>query len=95
MTIKEKLKLLDEINARNEAGLRKLERTKAAQAEKPTKSILLPLKVAQCVAAMFLSVGCFLGFPNDAQLAGAFWAVTAVMVIAEVIDGAQERRRKR
>ena len=48
------------------------------------KQDLLPLDIAQIVAALFLALGCFLGFPNDALLGGLFWAVTAVKLIVGV-----------
>lgn len=56
-----------------------------------SKKDLLPLDIAQIVAAFFLAVGCFLGFPNDALLGGLFWAVTAVKLGAEVIERVQNR----
>lgn len=53
------------------------------------------LKSMQLTAALFLSVGCFLGFPNDPQLSGAFWAVTVVTLVMEVIDRVLQNRKSR
>ena len=51
----------------------------------------LPLKISQIIAAMFLSIGCFLGFPNDELLSGLFWAVTTVVLLVEVAHHEQNR----
>lgn len=56
---------------------------------------LLPLKIAQIVAAFSLAIGCFLGFPHDALLGGLFWAVTAAILIVEVMEHVQNGRSNR
>ena len=55
------------------------------------KDIAFPLKLMQVFLALMLAVGCFLGFPNDAQLGGLFWAATFVMLVLGVIDNVQKR----
>lgn len=45
---------------------------------------ITPLTVIRFLAAAFVAVGCFLGFPNDEPLSGAFWVVVAVDVLLTV-----------
>ena len=59
------------------------------------KDVAFPLKFMQVFLAFMLAVGCFLGFPNDAQLGGLFWAMTFVTLVLEVIDRVLQNRRSR
>lgn len=60
------------------------------------RKIMLPLRIMQLAAALFLGIGCFLGFPNDAQMGGFFWLATFAMLVLEVIKRVQNgRSRKR
>ena len=57
------------------------------------KDVAFPLKFMQVFLAFMLAVGCFLGFPNDAQLGGLFWAMTFVTLVLGVIDNVLQNRQ--
>ena len=57
------------------------------------KDVAFPLKFMQVFLSFMLAVGCFLGFPNDAQLGGLFWTVTFVTLVLGVIDNVLQNRR--
>lgn len=55
------------------------------------KEIAFPLKITLTVLALILSIGSFLGYPNDALLCGMFWAVVCLMSALGVIEHVQNR----
>lgn len=55
------------------------------------KEMAFPLKITLTALALFLSIGSFLGFPNDALLSGMFWAVVCLTLVLGVIEHVQNR----
>lgn len=57
------------------------------------KEVAFPLKITLTALALFLSIGSFLGFPNDTLLSGMFWAVVCLMLVLGVIDHVIQNRQ--
>ena len=48
----------------------------------------------QLLCAVFVTIGCFLDFPNDPQLCGIFWLVTSLTILFRILTRRKRIRRK-